>query len=116
MEPFRNARPVLTVNDMALINEGLYIVRSKYGDEALRLAKAGDHEPAGHTLAAASEVDDLINRFRTLINDIVNETIDTHIAEGMDEVQRLMDESLPTDEPPTPTDEVGTVPLDELVN
>lgn len=105
-EPF--SRPVLTANDLASIVEGLELYGQQWRQSATVAARNAvtteDQAEAGALLSLAVEVDDLQQRLRTLMDNVVNELIDRQIAESLG---REEDDSLPT----VGEDEVGTIPL-----
>lgn len=94
-------RPVLTVDDLHFITEGLERILAEVSKAATAAARNGDYERAGETLQVGNDCSDLLKRMQVLRTNLIEELIDQQMAETMVEE----DESLPTDD-------VGTIPME----
>jgi hypothetical protein len=99
----RNARPVLSADDLAFIIDGLALVRNDLGEQAIALSKGEEFTAAGETLAMGAEVDDLVQRMEALRVRLITAWVES------------VDLSAEVDDVAEEADEVGTVPMEEFI-
>lgn len=105
-------RPVLSIQDLDTINEGLRLLIKDLERNARKAARSGDTEVTGEWFSLVTEATDLRDRLDTLQQRMVSEAIEEFTARAMAEVQAEEDGFVTADEDvDDPTDEVGTVAL-----
>ena len=91
-------RPVLDMDDLSFINEGLGIVLTDIGKQAKKQAKAGDTDSAGETLAVGVQCEELLGRMQGLQSSLIQQYVESRVTASECEAEE---------------DEVGTVPMSE---